>query len=143
MSVKPAISIVEGASDPGRDVIIAGLRRFNAEQMGVDSGLQHFTVYAHDERGEVAGGLIAQISYGWLYVDKFWLPASMRGSGIGSAVLRAAEQRAIEAGCRWSHLQTLDFQALPFYERQGYEVFGVLEGYPPGGKRYYMKKTLG
>ena len=57
-------------------------------------------------------------------------------------MLAAAEERAISHGCRWSHLQTLDFQALPFYERRGYEVFGVLEGYPPGSKRYYLRKTL-
>jgi GNAT superfamily N-acetyltransferase len=136
------ISVVDGTTHPGREVIVDGLRRFNEETARVDATVHHFTVFVHDERGEVAGGLVAQMVYGWLYVDKFWLPASMRGTGTGSAVLRAAEAKAVTHGCRWSHLQTLDFQALPFYERHGYEVFAVLDGYPVGGKRYYMKKTL-
>jgi ribosomal protein S18 acetylase RimI-like enzyme len=61
---------------------------------------------------------------------------------MGDKVLAAAEAHAMAHGCQWSHLQTLDFQALSFYERRGYEVFGVLEGYPPGSKRYYLRKTL-
>jgi GNAT superfamily N-acetyltransferase len=139
----PAISLVEGGAHPGREVILAGLRRFNADTFGVDSGLHPFTVFAHDASGAVAGGLIAQLSYSWLYVDKLWLPPSMRGHGTGGAVLDTAERFAVERGCGWAHLQTLDFQgALPFYERRGYAVFGVLEGYPPGSRRYYLRKTL-
>ena len=88
------------------------------------------------------GGLIGQMLWDWCYVDKCWLPESVRGTGAGAAVLAAAEERAIERGCRWAHLQTLDFQALSFYQRRGYAVFGVLDGYPPGSRRYYLRKTL-
>jgi GNAT superfamily N-acetyltransferase len=136
------IAVVEGATDPGSEVILEGLRAFNAAQTGRDARPVPLSIFVRDERGDVQGGLIGQMLWGWLYVDKFWLPDSLRGSGLGAAVLAAAEERAIERGCRWAHLQTLGFQALPFYERRGYEVFGVLEGYPPGSRRYYLRKTL-
>lgn len=29
-----------------------------------------------------------------------------------------------------------------FFERLGYEVFGLLEGFPAGTRTYYLKKTL-
>ena len=32
--------------------------------------------------------------------------------------------------------------AKPFYERAGYSVFGILEDYPPGHTRYFMRKDL-
>ena len=56
--------------------------------------------------------------------------------------LRAAEQFALEHGCPGSYLDTFEFQALPFYERHGYTVFGVLEDYPPGSRRFYLRKVL-
>ena len=39
-------------------------------------------------------------------------------------------------------LDTFDFQAKPFYEREGSSVFGVLEDYPPRHTRYFMRKDL-
>jgi GNAT superfamily N-acetyltransferase len=136
------IAVVDGAIDPGNEVILEGLRAFNATQLGRDARPVPLSVFVRDAHGNVEGGLIGQMLWDWLYVDKFWLPDSRRGSGLGAAVLAAAEERAIERGCRWAHLQTLGFQALAFYERSGYEIFGVLEGYPPGSRRYYLRKTL-
>ena len=37
---------------------------------------------------------------------------------------------------------TFDFQAPGFYEKLGFEVFGVLADYPPGHKRFFMVKRL-
>jgi hypothetical protein len=39
-------------------------------------------------------------------------------------------------------LDTFEFQALPFYERRGYRVFGTLDGFPPGYRRFYLQKSL-
>jgi hypothetical protein len=55
---------------------------------------------------------------------------------------RAAEALARERGSAGVKLDTYEFQAKPFYERHGYAVFGVLEGYPAGTRTYYMHKAL-
>ncbi len=55
-------------------------------------------------------------------------------------MLRAAEQEAVKRSCLHAHLDTFDFQALPFYQKQGYEIFGQLEDYPVGHKRYFLQK---
>ena len=136
------VSVVEGGGDPGNQVILDGLRAFNQSALGRDSRPVPLSVFVRDANGAVLGGLIGHMLWDWLYVDKFWLPDSLRGAGMGSAVLAAAELHAVARGCRWSHLQTLDHQALPFYERQGYAEFGVLDGYPPGSHRHYLRKTL-
>jgi hypothetical protein len=41
-----------------------------------------------------------------------------------------------------SHTETADFQALDFYLKSGYEVFGKLEGKPKGTTWYFIKKVL-
>jgi len=39
-------------------------------------------------------------------------------------------------------VDTLSFQALAFYQKQGYIVFGTLDQYPGEHKQYFLKKQL-
>jgi hypothetical protein len=39
-------------------------------------------------------------------------------------------------------LETYSFQARPFYERLGYEVFTTIDEYPPGHAKFFLKKAL-
>ena len=50
------------------------------------------------------------------------------------------EQYAQSKGISNYHLETTSFQALPFYQKQGYEVFGQLPDMPPGHISYFLKK---
>ena len=142
MKPRPSVELVESASHPACQVILDGLRAFNAAHLGRSATPVPLTVFVRDDAGVVQGGLMGHYLWEWLYVDKFWLSDEARGMGLGRDVMAQAEAWAVALGARWSHLNTLDFQALAFYERHGYAVFGVLEDYPPGGKRYYLRKTL-
>ena len=39
------------------------------------------------------------------------------------------------------YLDTFEYQALPFYRKLGYELYGTLDGYPPGCRQYYLRKV--
>ncbi len=95
-----------------------------------------------DDRQVVVGGLLGHVKWRWLYVEKLWLPESLRGQGHGSRLLAEAEAFASARGCLGVHLDTFEHQALPFYRQHGYEVFGVHEGFPPGYCQYHLKKDL-
>jgi hypothetical protein len=45
-------------------------------------------------------------------------------------------------GAVQAQLDTLDFQAKPFYEKRGYQVKYQLNNYPLSGTRYFMEKPL-
>jgi hypothetical protein len=51
-----------------------------------------------------------------------------------------AEARA--RGCRLMWLDTYAFQALPFYERLAFEIFGQMDGPAPFHPRRFMRKLL-
>lgn len=52
------------------------------------------------------------------------------------------EHAAGARGANAAHLDTYDFQALGFYEKRGYRVFGQLDDYPPGHTRYFLMTTF-
>ncbi len=95
-----------------------------------------------DQSGKIVGGLNGETYWGWLHVDALWVDEAVRGQDFGSQLLEMAEQEALRRGCKGSHLDTMSFQAQPFYEKCGYTVWGVLEDVPEGHRRIYMKKKL-
>lgn len=52
------------------------------------------------------------------------------------------EDAAIEKGCHSAILDTMSFQAPAFYEKRGYVRIGVVDGYPGGSERIFMRKRL-
>jgi GNAT superfamily N-acetyltransferase len=95
-----------------------------------------------DANGDILGGVRGRVAYGWLRIDMLWVRETMRGSGVGTMLLQAAERAALVRGCHSVHLDTFEFQAPEFYRARGYELFGVLDDYPDGEKHYYFKKRL-
>lgn len=93
--------------------------------------------------GAVKAGANATLyCWGILYIDALWVSEALRHRGLGTQLLERIENEAKKLGCTLSHLDTFDFQARAFYERNGYELFGTLDDCPPGRKRYYLKKPL-
>ena len=126
-----------------------GLHAYNvgqSEEMRQQS--RPLELYVRDRDGRVRGGLLGRMRWWWtgrgcLEVGVLWLDEPLRRSGHGSRLLRQAEEAARAAGCARVTLHTFSFQARPFYEKQGYRVFGQLEDFPPGGAAYWMVKELG
>ncbi|MFI6207087.1 GNAT family N-acetyltransferase [Streptomyces sp. NPDC051041] len=101
-------------------------------------------VWASDDSGRLAGGLVGHTWATWLHVTYLWVDEPHRGAGLGSRLLSEAERIArTDRGCRAARLETWDFQAPDFYRKQGYEVVCVIEDYPPGITEYTLTKRLG
>ena len=103
---------------------------------------RHLHVFLRDADGRTIGGLTGLTNWQWLYIDCLWLPEDKRGEGLGGRLLEAAENEARKRGCRHVRLFSYSFQAPDFYQKRGYEIFGVLEGYPPGERQVWLRKDL-
>lgn len=137
------LSVALDASPDYRDAntVIQGLIDFNAAHAG-GAAPQELLVTLRDAAGKVVGGLSGDTWVGWLQVHALWIADEARGQGMGRELMREAEREAIGRGCTQAFLETLDFQAPAFYEKLGYRVFSRLDGFPPGGARYAMRKAL-
>jgi GNAT superfamily N-acetyltransferase len=105
-----------------------------------------FTLSVRDDGGALIAGLVASTSYGWLLVKNLWIAQSERGRGLGRRLMVEAEAEGIKRGCHGAWLDTSMPDAARFYERLGYETFGLLENRPdevvPAHKRWFMRKRL-
>jgi len=121
--------------------VVRGLLAFNEARIGpADERPVKFV--ARDSAGTVVGGILGHTRWRWMYIAKLWVDESARGQGLGTRLMEAAEDLARSRGCTDVSLDTFDYQARPFYEKLGYELFGTLEGYPPGSRQYYLRKRL-
>jgi|SRR5919197_1377577 GNAT superfamily N-acetyltransferase len=135
------VTVTDTIAPAARDVITSGLHQFNVDQTGIDDW-KPLGVLVADDAGQVLGGLAGRTTLGVLFIDVFFLPERLRGHGLGSRVLRAAENEARRRGCQTSLLVTTSFQAPTFYEQHGYQRFGEIACQPPGASRIFMRKPL-
>jgi len=122
-------------------LVVRGLLAFNEDRLGPADD-QPVKFVARDSTGVVVGGILGHTRWRWLYIAKLWVDERARGHGLGRRLMAAAEDLALSRGCTDVSLDTFEYQARPFYEKLGYELFGTLEGYPPGSRQYYLRKRL-
>jgi GNAT superfamily N-acetyltransferase len=129
------------ASESLKQTIIEHLDLYN---VGV-TGFTEFSpvnLFLRDPGQEVQGGLLAAIWGGVMYVRILWVARTLRGKGHGQRLLAAAEQRAIERGCRHVCLDTFSFQAPEFYVKHGYEIYARADDWPVGHAHFFLRKDL-
>jgi GNAT superfamily N-acetyltransferase len=126
---------------PEWGIIGGGISEFNKQQAGDDNGKNLcFILKSPDD--EIVGGVIGATYWDWLYVDLMWIKEELRGQGYGHRLLTMAEDEARQRGAKSAYLDTFSFQAPDFYKKHGYQVFGVLEDFPVGKTRFFLKKEL-
>ncbi len=96
-----------------------------------------FSAYSGDN---FIAGISGNVYWNGLEIDTLWVSDIHRGQGIGRRLVEQAEVYALENQAVIAFLKTVD--AKPFYERLGYQVYGVLEDRPIGTTLYHMKKRL-
>jgi GNAT superfamily N-acetyltransferase len=135
------LSVTDIADEEIRKAIVAPLAEYNSSQAGPSQN-RAIAVLVKDPANAVVGGLWGHTGYDWLFTQLLVVPAGLRGRGVGTEIMRLAEQEAVRRGCHGAWLDTFEFQARGFYERIGYECFGELSNYPKSFSRFFMKKAL-
>jgi GNAT superfamily N-acetyltransferase len=135
------VKVLDPTNDIARDYIADRLAEFNAPFVGEDEPIKVVLGVDSDEREQVAG-LSAVIYYHVMSIELLWVHEDVRGQGVGKRLLEQAERIARHSGCSMIHLDTFDFQAPTFYEKLGFERWGILGPYPNGHQRYFYRKMI-
>lgn len=106
------------------------------------SPIRPFSIFIKDTKEQVLGGTSGTLFYGSLYVDSLWVDKTLRHQGWGKKLMYEAEKIGREHGALFVTLNTMDWEALPFYQRLGYSIEFTRKGYEKDSKMFMLRKNL-
>lgn len=100
--------------------------------------------------GEVFIGCSSGLAYksgeqysGWFYLTDLFVEKAYRSQGVGAQLLRQLEEIVVAIGVKHAWVWTAGYEAPPFYQKQGYEIFTEMEDwYSDGSNRVGLRKEL-
>jgi GNAT superfamily N-acetyltransferase len=95
----------------------------------------------HDQ---ILGGLTGYIFGAYLQISLLWVSETLRGQGIGRALIQRAEYEAAQRGCTSTAVDTFGFQAEDFYVKKlGFRVLVRVPGaFERRSTKIYMSKGV-
>ena len=101
-----------------------------------------FNIAIVDEDNIIVGGATGIVYYGCLYVDMLWVNKELRHQGWATKLMQEAEEIGREHHATFATVNTMDFEALPFYEKIGYTIEFTRTGYDKKSKMFMLRKSL-
>lgn len=141
MDTNITIEVLDNPDQALVDFLDQKIAEFNWAHWEV-SERKPLAVQIKDDAGNVIAGGAARTFGQWLLLDTLWVSDQLRGKNIGRQLLAEIEQQGKNRGCVKCLLDTLNFQAMPFYEKHGYQTQWTQQNYPDTGCKYFMVKTL-
>lgn len=135
------LNVTDRVTHQDLDEVRLGLNAFNSRFINIDE-LKSIGVFVTDAHGKKLAGLTGSTTGNWLRIDMLWVSDALRGQGVGTKLIEAAEEEARRRGCCYAQVDTASFQARPFYEKLGYSLRFSLDHYPRHHQRHYLSKAL-
>ncbi len=123
------------------DKLTAGISAYAQEQKGL-AAIESFAFSISDADNKLYGGCNGYMYYGCLYIDQIWVEASMRNQGWSAKLMQAAEELGSLHQCLFASVNTMDWEALGFYQKLGYEIEFVRTGYLNNSRLYFLRKDF-
>ena len=140
------MKIIQTAFDQTRKDVFEGLSIYFSKQYGatdVSELPQQFSqelAFSAMDGDTRMGQIYGHIDYVNLsaIIEGLYVNPEARGSKIGQKLIHAFEEAVQQEGCVISFVDTTQASATKFYEKQGYQLIGIIPDYPVKGDTYYM-----
>ena len=136
------LELAEPPNPEDSRLLLDGVRRFNRDRTGNERP-RTVAFFLRDEQQRIIGGVQGMLWGRFTHIDVLWVDENHRGEGHGSRLMSAIETYGAAHGYPLIYLETASFQALPFYEGLGYEIFGELPEISAGHTLFFLKKVIG
>ena len=94
------------------------------------------------DNDKLIGGAIGFVEFNWYFLDLLYIDEEYRNRNIGTNLIKEIEKFALEEHLTGVRMETWNFQAKGFYEKNGYSVFGEIKDCSPGTIDYHLKKEF-
>jgi GNAT superfamily N-acetyltransferase len=134
------VVISDTTSDADSAALRDAIHAFNIAATGYRDG-SALSCFLRD-RTELIAGIEGFTWGGYARIDYLWVSEALRGRGLGSRLLAAAEDEARRRGCTTIVLDTHSFQAPFLYRARGYTEIGTTADTPRGYSQTLFQKPL-
>jgi ribosomal protein S18 acetylase RimI-like enzyme len=114
---------------------------YNSAEAHIDDG-RLFSRVVRNKDQEIIAGIAGWTWAGICEITQLWVDEKVRKEGIGKILLEAGELEAKTKGCHTILVRSYSFQAPHFYERHGYKIEHILNGFPKGHSYYILIKQF-
>jgi ribosomal protein S18 acetylase RimI-like enzyme/ADP-ribose pyrophosphatase YjhB (NUDIX family) len=129
-------------SDEIKKKIFQGFSEQAIEATGIN-GLSEdpisFEVFDHSK---CVGAIVVQIFWEQLHIKYLFVEKKYRGQGIATQLMEYALEFGKKRGCQFAFVETMSFQALEFYQKNGFVIDFSREGYARNTAFHYLTKNL-
>lgn len=122
-------------------LLFKGISDYALEKKGL-SPIQPFSIFIKDQNSHILGGIAGATFYGSMYIDSLWIDKSLRHQGWGTKLMQEAEKIGKERKAMFATVHTMDWEGLAFYQKLGYSIEFIREGYVKDSKMYMLRKAL-
>jgi ribosomal protein S18 acetylase RimI-like enzyme len=142
---KDGFTISEDTSESSMKILHEGLQKYVNEHVGElrkkNPEIKIKLVIKNDEE-QVIGGILAGTTLKTMYIERLWVDGRYRGQNYGRELLITAERIATDNSCISGQAWALSFQSPEFFQKLGYEIFGISDGYPDSIKEFFLIKRF-
>lgn len=146
MSDREAFSVSQSKGDADWTFVQEQIAQYNLSRYPAlfdpAQNMPDIGVYRRDDDGRIVAGALAEVEWDAVHIFFLWVDESLRGQGIGTALLHRVEAEGRAAGAKWASVSTYSFQAPEFYKKHGYRVIGQMDGLPPGHTWFLLRRDF-
>lgn len=119
------------------------LDQYQIQQMGVGENKKKEYSFAVVEGEDQIAGMTGRRYGNTLHLSLLAVSEEYRKNGLGKMLINKLEEIAVAEHIKHLTVSTQDYQALDFYKKNGFNVFGKLKNAPfEGTTKYYLEKVL-
>jgi predicted acetyltransferase len=123
------------------EVLADGIKAYAKEKKAL-APWDYFAFFIRDHDNNIMGGCDGNALYGCLYIDQLWISETIRHAGWGTKLIDAVLDYGKKCGCTFASVDTMDWEALNFYQKLGFKVELERTGFHKNSVSYSLRKEL-
>ncbi|STY78953.1 N-acetyltransferase GCN5 [Legionella wadsworthii] len=135
------LSFLENPDPDDVQILTNRIKAYAKQQRGFES-LDFFACFIREADNSIVGGCSGGTLYGGLHVDNLWVSESIRHQGWGTKLMQETLKYGSEKGCAFATVNTMDWEAIEFYKKLGFELEFERHGFQKNSIFYFLRKEL-
>lgn len=122
--------------------VFDGFAKHAIAQTGIDGFKEEVVLLEIREGQNLVGCVAVQIFWGQLHIKYLFVEEAYRAQGFARALMEHAFEFGKTKRCNFAFVETMNFQAPVFYQKLGFKIDFIRDGYEKETSFYYLSKKL-